>query len=264
VAAPNLLEAHLDAHDRHPEDGAAVLGFTTWAPRLEVRPVMRYVTGPGAFLFSYGNLTPGQMLDFTYFWGGRSSCKRSFLATNGIFNQSFLFGCEDIELAYRLSRFGFRVFYERDAVSYMNRPVTFEEFCRRCERQGWSQFHFSRLHPDPRIQEYCEVTGAHERWTAEGGRIDELVRRVQELEQTVEATGLGEGGATLDELHASYREIFLAYKARGIVRAARTAAEGSMPSEDVEMSPDVPGSNGHGGRTNDTLLTQGSRGTTTP
>src|SRR6266571_1464285 len=157
VADFHLLEEHIKAHERHPQENVAVLGYTTWAPTLSITPLMRYVTETGRFLFAYGDLRDGQMLDFTYFWGGRSSCKRSFLAKRGIFNRRFRFGSEDVELAYRLSKFGFRVVFHRAAVSYMTRPPTLEEFCDRCERQGESLFLFSRLHDDPIVQQYCKL-----------------------------------------------------------------------------------------------------------
>jgi GT2 family glycosyltransferase/glycosyltransferase involved in cell wall biosynthesis/uncharacterized protein YukE len=157
IADPHLLEEHLKAHEQHPQENVAVLGYTTWAPTLSITPLMRYITEIGRFLFAYGDLKDGQMLDFTYFWGGRSSCKRSFLDKRGIFNPNFRFGSEDVELGYRLSKFGFRVVFHRAAVSYMMRAPTFEEFCNRCERQGESLFLLSRLHDDPVVQQYCKL-----------------------------------------------------------------------------------------------------------
>ena len=157
IADSHLLEEHLKAHKQHPEENIAVLGYTTWAPTLSVTPLMHYVTDIRRFLFAYGDLKDGQMLDFTYFWGGRSSCKRSFLAKHGVFNRQFRTIVEDMELGYRLSKFGFRVVFHRPAVSYMARPLSFEEFCDRCERQGEALFRFSRLHDDPVVQQYCQL-----------------------------------------------------------------------------------------------------------
>src|SRR6266487_2044376 len=154
IADNRLLGEHLKAHEQYAEENMAVLGYTTWAPNLPVTPFMRYVTETG-FLFAYGDLHDGQMLDFTYFWGGRSSCKRSFLARNGVFNPQFRTIIEDMELGYRLSQFGLRVVFHRAAVSYMARPLTFEAFCVRCERQGEALFLFSRLHDDPVVEQYC-------------------------------------------------------------------------------------------------------------
>ena len=157
IADSRLLQEHLKAHKQHPQEGVAVLGYTTWAPTLSVTPLMHYVTGIGHFLFDYTDLKDGQILDFTHFWGGRSSCKRSFLAKHGVFNGQFRTIIEDIELGYRLSKFGFRVVFHRPAVTYMTRVLTFEQFCDRCERQGESLFLFSQLHPDPIAQRYCAL-----------------------------------------------------------------------------------------------------------
>ena len=87
LADPGLLQAHVEAHRAHPEENFAVLGYTTWAPELEVTPLMEYVTEIGQHLFSYKNLEDGQMLDYTYFWGGRSVVQALFLAQHGSFDQ---------------------------------------------------------------------------------------------------------------------------------------------------------------------------------
>ena len=81
-----------------------MLGYTTWDPSLEVTPLMRFVTDVGHYLFAYDGLEDGQSLDWTYFWGGRSSCKRGLLLRYGLFNPTFTFGSEDIELGWRLAR----------------------------------------------------------------------------------------------------------------------------------------------------------------
>ncbi len=158
IADHHLLEEHLKAHKQHRAENVAVLGYTTWGPTVSVTPLMRYVTDIGRFLFAYGDLEDGQMLDFTYLWAGRCSCKRSFLAKHGVFNRQFRApGIEDIELGYRLSRFGLRVVFDRAAISYMTRALNFDEFCKRSERQGEALFLFSRLHDDPVVQQYCQL-----------------------------------------------------------------------------------------------------------
>jgi len=70
VARADLLARHLKTHRAHPAEHVAVLGYTTWSPRLRVTPVMHYVTDIGGFLFSYGFIQHRQWLDYTYFWGG--------------------------------------------------------------------------------------------------------------------------------------------------------------------------------------------------
>src|SRR5205823_7235479 len=85
IADENLLAEHLKTHERYPLENVAVLGYTGWSPAIELTPVMRFVTDVGHYLFSYSHLTDGQRLDFTYFWGGRSSCKTSLLTSTGVF-----------------------------------------------------------------------------------------------------------------------------------------------------------------------------------
>jgi len=67
IADRRLLEEHLKAHKQYPQESVAILGYTTWAPPLSVTPLMRYVTDIGRFLFAYGDLKDGQMLDFYLF-----------------------------------------------------------------------------------------------------------------------------------------------------------------------------------------------------
>src|SRR5262245_17144678 len=83
-AAPTLLQEHLAAHRRYPQEQFAVLGYTTWTPSLSVTEVMDYVMNVGHLHFCY-TMAHGQMLDFTCFWAGSVSCKRAFVAQHGIF-----------------------------------------------------------------------------------------------------------------------------------------------------------------------------------
>ena len=219
VADSDLLRQHLVSHGLHPEENAAVLGYTTWAPSLAVTEVMNYVTEIGQFLFSYRNLKDGQVLDYTYFWGGRSSCKRSLLVKHGIFNQKFRFGSEDIELGYRLRKFGLKVIFNRNAIQYMNRPLTYDEFCRRCEKQGVSQYMFSQLHLEPEIQEYCQAVNAQIKWREIEPALQEKVNRVHEIEQLI-ASQTEEPNTLRNELWDLYRWTFNAFKIKGVVQSS--------------------------------------------
>ncbi|PZS06483.1 MAG: glycosyltransferase family 2 protein, partial [Chloroflexi bacterium] len=153
LADCDLLLEHIRAHQRHPEEHVAVLGYTTWAPALPISEVMHYITDVGHIMFGYPALRDGEMLDWTKFWGGRTSCKRAFLTRHGVFNQS-LPGAEDDELGFRLARHGLKVLFHRSARSYMNRPFTYDQFCGRCEAIGVCRILFSRIHPEPEIPDH--------------------------------------------------------------------------------------------------------------
>ena len=154
IASRSLIEEHVKTHGRYQQDNFS--GFCVTRPMV-LDPVMHFVTEVGEFLFSYSDIEPGQVLDFSYFWGGRSSCKRRFLVDHGIFNPVFGFGCEDIELAFGLSKHDLRVVYNPQAVTTMIRGFSFEQFCDRLIRQGRSNFALSQLHPDLLVRRWTEV-----------------------------------------------------------------------------------------------------------
>ena len=237
VADGNLIKQHLQFHEKNPDEKTAMLGYTTWSPSLHVSELMHYVTEVGHFLFSYSNLTDGEVLDYTYFWGGRSSCKRSLLVNHGIFNQQFCFGSEDIELGYRLSKIGLKVIFNRNAIQYMNRPLTYDQFCRRCEKQGASQYMFSQLHPQPEVQQYCQVIDAERKWLDIEDAIDEKVARVHEIERLC-ASHSGTRERLLDELWELYGWTFNAFKIKGIIEAKPTPHKmlGQFGEEEIHHS----------------------------
>jgi GT2 family glycosyltransferase len=224
VADPGLLEAHVQTHREHPDEQVAVLGYTTWADELEVTPIMEYVTEIGQHLFSYKNLEEGQRLDYTYFWGGRSSCKRTLLTTHGSFDQD-MSGIEDMELGFRLARQGLSVIHTRDAKSYMVRPVTFDQFAERCLKRGRALWRFTRRHQDPEVERYCRVEDALENWPSLEPQLEVKAERVRELERRHADTGeLTEEERA--ELHELYRWTLEAFQSRGVAEAAAEASHG--------------------------------------
>jgi glycosyltransferase involved in cell wall biosynthesis len=220
VAGRDMLQEHLDAHAGHTEDSVAILGYTTWSAALEETPVMNYITSVGKNLFSYGSFHERETLGFTHFWEGRLSCKRSFLATRGIHNQDLEY-LVDIELGYRLSRQGLAIVYHPRAISYMNRPLSFREFCRRCEAKGRALHQLWRLHGDDyRIREYC-APNTHQDVCAEfESNAERLVSRVRKLEGQSRDRQAPE---VLRELHELYHSAFAGSLSRGFIAAQRLA-----------------------------------------
>ncbi|HEX6460182.1 MAG TPA: sulfotransferase [Thermoleophilaceae bacterium] len=231
LADTTLLEAHVDVHQTHPEDNVAVLGYTTWAPELEVTPVMAHLTELGQQMFSYSSIEDGQWLDHTYFWAGRVSCKRSLLVHHGAYDQDFE-AIEDIELGFRLAQHGLRVVYARSARSFMARPVTFDDFARRCVKHGRFLWLFSRRHSDPPVQSYCRVAEALAKWSSLEPVLEGKVERIRELERRYEEDGVL-GDAAYSELDDLYRWTFEALRARGIAEAAAEASEATPAQPEV-------------------------------
>jgi hypothetical protein len=196
VAGAELLGGHLDAHLRRPEPEVVVLGYTSWSPFLPVTPVMEYTTEIGMEVFSYPLVREGRELGFDHFWGGRSSCKRNFLLERGMFDPGFTWGLEDVELGYRLSREGLRIVFDPRLVSYANRPLDYDDVCRRCEAIGQALISLATAHPEPEILRYCRLenpiagrTGrpdeAARLWREAEKDLDERVERARALERRV-------------------------------------------------------------------------------
>jgi hypothetical protein len=196
---------------------------------------MRFVTDVGHYLFSYDGLEEGQELDFTYYWGGRTSCKRDLLLEQGLFRPEFTFGSEDIELAYRLAKHDLRVIYWPRAIQYMNRPITYQEFCDRCERQGRSQWMFSRMHDDSTVQDWCGVTAAEERWDGIAPSLDEKRARAAELERDLEEADESARDRMRRELWDLYWWTFDACKLKGIIEGMRAPSH-----QAIQQSQEVP------------------------
>lgn len=223
VPAPSLLTEHLRTHESYPQKHIAVLGHTNLHPSVANRPLMRFVTDVGCYLFSYGRTTDGEILDYTWFWGGRSSCKREILPVFQPFNPSFRFGCEDIELGYRLSAHGLKVVYNRNAITTMLRAFSLDAFCNRTESQGRSNWLFSRLHPAAEIQVWTGVEDARSRWQRlrpEYNRLIETARRLDALAEARLNHGIGIDSVFAALLHRAYWDALDAARLRGIASAA--------------------------------------------
>lgn len=218
----DLLRAHVEGHERHPKEAVAVLGYTTWAPELTITELMWYVTDIGQYLFAYRDLKHGQMLNFTHFWAGRISLKRAFLTQYGVFNQDMFWpSYEDVELGYRLSHHGLRIAFSRDAVSYMNRSMSYDSFCLRCEAQGASQWLLTSIHREPILDEYCRLPDPRTTWERLRHDLDHNVRRVHELESALADEQSESRQETFrNQLHALYRDTFFAFRVKGYVEAA--------------------------------------------
>jgi len=233
-ASPSFLEEHLKTHRAFPEKNYSVLNFTTWSPHLKITPLMEFIITASGGLFSYSALKHGQILNYLFFWGGRSSCKREFLLENGLFNPIFRFGNEDAELGYRLSKLGFKVIYNKNAVSYMMRPIGFEDFCRRSILQGRANFIWSRLHPEPEVLEWCQMDTINQNWSTVRENFDLIIEYARELDDfgnKIMNLGVPLPFPFRDILKMAYGEAFWACKIKGIMEERREQASS------VESSP---------------------------
>jgi glycosyltransferase involved in cell wall biosynthesis len=142
IPSPCLVREHLAWHARDPDAAAGVLGLVKWAPEVRPTPFMEWLESDGV-QFGYGALTRGSQVPFTSCYFCNTTLKVAFIRENGLFDQDFrAYGFEDIELGYRLSKKGFRLLYNPEAVGYHYKFVTFADACRRAElvANAWGVF----------------------------------------------------------------------------------------------------------------------------
>jgi glycosyltransferase involved in cell wall biosynthesis len=131
VPERNLVEQHIECHRRNSQTPAAVLGYVTWSPEIEVTPFMRWY-GDNK-LFNFNRLQNNQEAPFQFFYTCNLSLKTEFLRTCGQFDEEFKSAAfEDIELGYRLSKHGLQLFYNSAAIGYHHQFFSFEDACRKC------------------------------------------------------------------------------------------------------------------------------------
>jgi len=214
------LERHWLSHRRYPQTEVAVLGYTGLGYEQARSPLMRYITGVGCQLFHYPALKDGQELDFSFFWGGRSSCKRALLLEHGLFDPVFRFGAEDIELAFRLRAAGLRVRYDAQAISTMIRTLSVDDFACRCILQGRSNWIFYQRHPNTLVRAWTQVDGVEDEWARIAPHYERLLASARGLDRW--ANTRLEQDLELDPrfiqlLHRAYAALFRAARIKGTV-----------------------------------------------
>ena len=231
VADPVLLEQHLLAHKTYPDPNFAILGHTNLADNLLDDPLMKFVTSAGGHLFSFEQIPVSTHLDYSYFWGGRTSCKRNYLLSHGVFNPVFRFGYEDIELGFRLKRHGLHVVYWPMALNTMIRRMTLQRFLKRCFRQGESGYRFLSLYPSDRELAAClSLAQAEEEWQRLGPDYQGVIQAAFHLDRMfrlMEPNQLQDVAYYRSLLYFAYARAFRAETIRGYVEARQSSEANS-------------------------------------
>lgn len=135
VPERTLVEQHMQWHEKNPQMEAAVLGYVTWSSEVNPTPFMRWYGGNK--LFDFDQLRNRREVSFRSFVTCNLSLKTGFLRTCGRFDEEFKSAAyEDIELGYRLSKHGLRLFYNPSAIGYHYQFFSFENTCRKSMANG--------------------------------------------------------------------------------------------------------------------------------
>lgn len=177
LPGPELVSEHLSWNERHPEVEVGVLGHVRWADGLRVTPFMRWLDQ--GIQFAYPEIT-GEEAGWGRFYTANVSVKRALIERVGGFDeQTFPFGYEDLDLAYRLDKSGFRLLYNRRAEAEHLHAMTLESWRRRVPRIAVAERAFVRRYPDvsPHFYELFRTAAEGPQLRGRGARLATHVPR---------------------------------------------------------------------------------------
>jgi glycosyltransferase involved in cell wall biosynthesis len=219
VLDPYASAAMLAGHSQYGKH-TALLGYTGVAPHIFELPLMHYLDRGGGELFSYQAAEENRQLGFQWFWGGRTSVETE-LVQKLRFDESLLFGAEDIEFAFRAStERNLRVLYSKSVRSYMVRALNLDGFVGRNYQQGKSARYVARKHPGTMLERWAFDSHLYCQWDGDAGAVlSQAAKRCRRLELTLDffQQGVGPVEAVRQVLNSAYRETFGLARAMGFL-----------------------------------------------
>ena len=138
---------HLQAHKAGAGRRAAV-GFTDWRrSEMKVTPALEMVNVEG-HQFGFAHMKPGEEVPFACFYTSNLSLPRDLLGDEPFDPVFSSYGWEDIELGYRLSLRGLRLFYHPSAAAEHLHPMTLSDLFARQRLVGRGLRSILNLHPE--------------------------------------------------------------------------------------------------------------------
>ena len=136
IAAPGLIQTHTTGHTiDYPEEYYAILGLAELAPELQRTPFTQWWQ---RWNFRYWLLLENMRSpDFSFFYSNNLSLKRSFLLSNGLFDETFRYPAyEDSELGTRLIQRGLQIIFNPTARAEHWHNINLYTACRRMIIKG--------------------------------------------------------------------------------------------------------------------------------
>ena len=155
IVEPGTLSIHHETLNAHKREKIAVLGRFSMLPEYTKSPFGYLLENLGV-LFRYtimqsGQLyimQSGQLYDYNFFYTCNLSILRQIVLDVGMFDEDFTSPAgEDLELGYRLQKYGYRVFYEPKAVTWHDHLISPEGFCNIHKVRGDGSVTLNVKHP---------------------------------------------------------------------------------------------------------------------
>lgn len=146
---PDFLEQHIQAHKAHPNKQTAIFGHIGFA-REHAERILSQVLHQHNMLFPLVGTREEVPYDFNYFvTANLSVARQAFVSENIWFDETFRrYGCEDIEVGYRLWKRGYRVYYRPQARVIHDHRLTVHDYQRRTVDNSSNLVQFVDKHPE--------------------------------------------------------------------------------------------------------------------
>jgi len=148
IPHPDAVLQHLRAHMQEDEP-VAVIGSLPYPDHIQMNAFLWYLQKRAHYdLYQAGDRKyPGGHPPVPPVNGNASIPKGLFMDVGGYDEAFTKYGCEDLDLDYRLVENGSRCIYHPSAVGYHNHAKSFDRFCEDMDRAGESLIRLYRKHP---------------------------------------------------------------------------------------------------------------------
>lgn len=150
---PDFFRVHAELHAANPSQLFGVLGKVGWPsdPRFPINFVMAHIQGDGGEQFGYRQLRGFSEVDWRYFYTSNVSLKRDVVSdwhAEGFSSSFSMAAFEDCELAYRLSKKGFKLYYDPTSEGEHAHHYSAKAFLGRQMTCGMMSVIFLKSHPE--------------------------------------------------------------------------------------------------------------------
>ena len=143
------MSEHVEYHKQAGKDYLAVQGFVEFTEETG-KYVLSNVIERDNLLFPLVGTVEGREYNYNHFVTANLSVPRALFTDNDVwFNTTFdKYGCEDIELGYRLWQKGMRVVYNPRAIVQHEHLMKIDDYIRREENNNSNLVQFVEMHPE--------------------------------------------------------------------------------------------------------------------
>lgn len=149
VPHSDIIKEHFNLHKNYNfNKNICILGKVVWSSDMKVTPFMKYIQEMG-LQFGYSIIPNENGIPFDFFYTSNISLSRDFLIEDKLFDTEFPYAAwEDIEMAYRLTKRGLRIIYNKNALGYHHHKISFASYRERQHRSGYAACIFYDKHPE--------------------------------------------------------------------------------------------------------------------